>query len=130
MLRFVHDSVLQLVKGFCAINNHLLILVLKCFVSFNRYLVVQDNLALKVVQHLPLTRKKDSLDNKRKLAPSTYTDIYTRVCMRASVSLYLRVCLCVSTHVLTVCANEREAGDYAFLSQGTGAFSQELQCIS
>lgn len=44
--------------------------------------------------------------------------------------LDLRVCLCVSTHVLTVCANEREAGDYAFLSQGTGAFSQELQCMS
>lgn len=42
------------------------------------------------------------------------------------MSLDLRV----STHVLTVCTNEREAGDYAFLSQGTGAFSQELWCIS
>lgn len=46
------------------------------------------------------------------------------------MSLDLRVCLCVSTHVLTMCTNEREAGDYAFLSQGIGAFSQELQCMS
>lgn len=46
------------------------------------------------------------------------------------MSLDLRVRLCGSTHVLTVRANEREAGDYAFLSHRTGAFSQELQRIS
>lgn len=74
-----------------------------------------------------LVKKKDSLDNKKKLGCSLHTLVCRRLCECLSVS---GECLCVSTHVLTVCANEREAGDYAFLSQGTGAFSQELQCMS
>lgn len=48
------------------------------------------------------------------------------------VSIDLKVCssLCVRTPVSPVCPNEREAGDYACVSKGTGACSQELQLMN